>query len=331
MLTEPRDLAADAVLSGVRAGWDPAVTWAEHVPVGAGAFHWRVGTPAGARWFATADPVVDLDDARRRANAYTAAAQLSSVLDFVAGPVPGLHGETATRLGASYLLTVAPHLDATPVTDPVTGDFPDDGARADVCSMLARLHTARRPAGIPLWQPRIGWRSTARRAQLEAVRTAPIWGSGPLGPPAWRVVTGAAPLLDRALRRFDLLAGAATGTASAWVPTHGEPHAANVMATAGGPRLGDWATLAVAPPERDLRHVLLEAEGSDPELAYLASGGAPRAMAADLIELFELEWHLSEVAETAAQLAAPHDGTADDERALEALDVDLAALSRRWG
>ena len=335
MLAEPRDLSVETVLSGVCAGWDPAVTWAEHLPVGASAHHWQAGAEAGPRWFVTADAMADADNARRRACCYAAAAQLSAVLDFVLAPAPGLRGETTTPLPPSYLLSVAPYVEGQPVgelaTGPARGTFADDAARADVASMLARLHTARRPAGIPTWQPRIGWRSSVRRQQLDAVRRATPWDTGPLAHPAWQVVTGAAPLLDRATRRFDLLAAAASGSIAAWVPTHGEPHAGNVLATSGGPRLVDWATLAVAPPERDLRHVLPDAEGSDPELAYLASGGAPRVMSEDLLELFALESHLAEVADAAATFAAPHDGGPDDERSLEQLDTELAALSARWG
>jgi spectinomycin phosphotransferase len=118
------------------------------------------------------------------------------------------------------------------------------------------------------------------------------------------------------------------------VPTHGRPHGSHVLATAGGLRLADWATLAVAPPERDLQHVLVDADGEDPELAYLASGGVPRAMSPDLLELFALERHLSEVADSAVRLAAAHPGSADDERCLEDLDTELDALrdlARAWG
>ena len=335
MLAEPRDLSVETVLATVRAGWDPAVTWAEHLPVGSAAFHWQAGADAGPRWFVTVDPVADADEDRRTSGCYAAAAQLSATLDFVLAPAPGVLGETSARLSASYLLSVAPYVEGQSVGEPDAGPgrgrFADDQARADVASMLARLHTARRPAGIPTWQPRIGWRSSARRQQLDAVRNATPWDTGPLAHPAWQVVTGAAPLLDRVIRRFDLLAGAASGSIAAWVPTHGEPHADNVLATPGGPRLVDWATLAVAPPERDLRHVLPEAEGNDPELAYLASGGAPRVMSEDLLELFALEAHVAGVAGAAAVLAGPHQGGPDDERALEGLDTELAALSSRWG
>ena len=238
MLEEPRDLTAETVLAAVRTGWDAAVTWVEHAPVGTAAFHWRAGTAHGNRWFVTADPVPDAEDRDRRADAYAASAQLSAAHDFVLAPVPGLHGEAVRAMPPHYLLSVAPYVECASLAHPETAGFPDDDARSEVAAMLARVHTGRRPVGIPTWQPRVGWRGTSRRREVDRVRSATTWDAGPLSAPAWRVVTGAAPMLDRALRRFDLLAAAAVGTASAWVPTHGEPHAANVLGTAGGLRLG---------------------------------------------------------------------------------------------
>jgi spectinomycin phosphotransferase len=77
--------------------------------------------------------------------------------------------------------------------------------------------------------------------------------------------------------------------------------------------LVDWESLRLAPRERDLRTVLRGADGAEPFSAYVAHGGI-----ADLddhmVELFDLEWWLSEVADYAVRFSRPHAGDAEEER-----------------
>ena len=119
------------------------------------------------------------------------------------------------------------------------------------------------------------------------------------------------PELGRLYRRFDQLAAQALEGRERWVPTHGEPHTANVLWQLGGPVLVDWESLRVAPRERDLRTVLRGADGAEPLSAYVAHGGTAE-LDDDMVELFDLEWWLWEVAEYAVRFHGPHDGDDDD-------------------
>ena len=92
------------------------------------------------------------------------------------------------------------------------------------------------------------------------------------------------------------------------VVTHGEPHAGNVLVSAGRSLLIDWDTVATAPPERDL---------------WLAAGGwsggvrrgAPPVLRThrrphwDLLDLYRVDWLLSDVASLAGTLRDPHGRT----------------------
>jgi spectinomycin phosphotransferase len=96
-----------------------------------------------------------------------------------------------------------------------------------------------------------------------------------------------------------------------WVPTHGEPHTANQLLTPDGLVLVDWESLASAPRERDLR-ALVESGYADlvpPDWA--------------MIEMFDLEWRLDEIAGYAAWFAAPHRGGEDDRIAFQGLLDEL--------
>jgi spectinomycin phosphotransferase len=82
------------------------------------------------------------------------------------------------------------------------------------------------------------------------------------------------------------------------------------MLTADGELLlVDWETLALAPPERDLAALPPADRGEHAE---------PR-----MLEMFALEWTLSEVEEYQRWFRAPHTGTEDDEIALAGLRDEL--------
>jgi spectinomycin phosphotransferase len=109
--------------------------------------------------------------------------------------------------------------------------------------------------------------------------------------------------------RYHALVAQAAGLT--WVPTHGEPHAGNQLVTASGVLLVDWESLSLAPRERDL--------------GPLIAAGYADAVAPDwaMVELFDLEWRLDEVAQYADWFAAPHSGTASDAVAFEGLVEEL--------
>jgi spectinomycin phosphotransferase len=156
------------------------------------------------------------------------------------------------------------------------------------------------------------------------------WSGGPWSGPASRLVAEARPVVESCLKRFALLGAAVNGTVGRWVVTHGEPHPGNVVTTDEGPRLVGWATVALAPRERDLREVLGEADGQAPWFAYLEAGGRPEPLSPDTVELFSLQWHLSEVAELAVRLSRPHADDADNARDFGDLEDELTALVQGW-
>jgi len=181
-----------------------------------------------------------------------------------------------------------------------------------------------------VWRPRVGWRAGARAADLEQRLGSTDWTGGPWSGPAARLVADARPVVERGLKRFALLGAAVNGNAGPWVVTHGEPHTGNAMSTPDGIRLVDWDTVALAPRERDLREVLGQADGHDPWYAYLEAGGRPEPLSPDTAELFDLQWHLSEIAELAVRLSLPHADTADTARDFGDLEDELSALVDGW-
>jgi spectinomycin phosphotransferase len=196
--------------------------------------------------------------------------------------------------------------------------------------MLGELHAEHRPRHLPVWRPTIGWHPHAGRDQLDECLSRDEWTGGPWSVPAGRMLAECRSVVRRAMRRFALLGAAVSGSADRWVVTHGEPHSGNVVDTPDGLRLVDWATLRLAPRERDLREVLGEAEAAGPWFAYVESGGRPEPLSPDALELFALEWHLSEIAEHAVLFSRPHEDTADARRSFGDLEAEAAALVGGW-
>lgn len=95
-----------------------------------------------------------------------------------------------------------------------------------------------------------------------------------------------------------------------WVPSHGEPHHAHQLRTADGLVLPDGEAPRRAPAEHDYLDI------ADELRVHLGA----RDWA---IELFELEWRLTEIAEDVDWFRRPHTGSADDEAAWTGLQEDL--------
>lgn len=109
------------------------------------------------------------------------------------------------------------------------------------------------------------------------------------------------------------LAAAIEARGAAWVVTHGEPHAANVMHTRDGLALIDWDTVAIAPPERDLWMVAAAATDAD----------------AQAIDYFRLTWGLKDLAEWLNIFRRPHEDTDDTARSYRGL-LEVVASRDRW-
>ena len=97
------------------------------------------------------------------------------------------------------------------------------------------------------------------------------------------------------------------------VLTHGEPHPGNTMLTAEGWRLIDWDTALIAPPERDLWHL------ATPETlaAYEATTGVQPDP--EMLELYRIQWDLTDLVEVTRVFSHPHTGTANDDQSWEIL------------
>jgi spectinomycin phosphotransferase len=99
---------------------------------------------------------------------------------------------------------------------------------------------------------------------------------------------------------------------------HSESHCRWGSVTPDGLRLVDWESLALAPRERDLVDLVDRGAASADAL------GAREPM----LELFRLDWRLSEIAEYAAWFRGPHGRSADDCAALEGLHWELRVAER---
>ena len=220
-----------------------------------------------------------------------------------------------------YLLTVTGYLEG----ESGAGDYVDDNQRALIAGALGALHAEPPPERARRWAPgpprRDVW--TTRLASLEQP-----WTAGPFAEQVRGALQDNAVGVGRLLARYDELAAGALERRDDWVPTHGEPHTGNVLWLAGGPVLVDWESLRVAPRERDLRTVLRGADGALPLSAYTAHGGSPD-LDDDMVELFDLDWWLAEVAGLVERLAGLHAGDDDDGRDLAALLEELADLPTR--
>ncbi|WP_019202745.1 phosphotransferase [Tsukamurella sp. 1534] len=300
MLTPPTNPTSDEVLAAVRRHWEPGADAATHLPVGFGAHHWRIdrdGTPWG---FATVDSDTALRPLGETASAYAAAARLhESGVPGVVSPLPTSDGARLVPMGGGGL-SVTPWLDGrTPTAAEALA-----GARRTV-ELLEALHAAEPPAELPGWVPR----APAGLAELVEEATRVPWTSGPYGEPARKALRARLSEIATWAERHRELAERAAESGH-WVPTHGEPHHANQLIVASGQVFVDWESLRCAPPERDLLDI--------PSHLREQRGARPWA-----VELFRLEWRLSEIAEYVDWFGLPHSGGADDDAAFAGLCEEL--------
>ncbi|MEU1800550.1 phosphotransferase [Streptomyces sp. NPDC019937] len=305
MLSRPSFISDDAVLRAVAAQWLPEADEVAHLPWGFGAHHWRVAG-GGTALFVTLDQLAPRHTAASLEAAYAGAAALGAAgVEAVCAPLPARSGRFTVDAGAG-VLSVTPWLEGR---TPTEAEAREPGHVRSVLAALAALHGSAPPDGLRRWAPRVG---PGFADELRA-RTARPWGSGPLAEEARTVLVGHADAITRWTGRYHALADLALERRDAWVPTHGEPHNDNQVMSAHGLRLVDWESLALAPRERDY--------------ADLLAAGAGDRLHADpaMVELFALDWRLSEIDEYARWFAAPHTGTEDDRTALEGLREELSA------
>ncbi|MFD7504690.1 phosphotransferase family protein [Streptomyces sp. NPDC059850] len=307
MLSRPSFISDETVARAVAAHWLPEAVEVGYLPWGFGAHHWRVAG-GGTALFVTLDQLAPRHTEASLEAAYAGAAALGAAgLGVVCAPLPARSGRFTVDVGAG-VLSVTPWLEGR---SPTEAEARDPDHVRDVLAALAALHGAAPPDGLRRWAPRVG----PGFAEELRVRTARPWTSGPLAEEARSAIADRDEAIARWTGRYFDLADLARAHQDSWVPTHGEPHHANQVVDARGLRLVDWESLALAPRERDYADLLAASAGA-------CAGDRLHADPA-MVELFALDWRLSEIDEYAGWFAAPHTGTNDDHTALEGLHEEL--------
>lgn len=299
MLCPPSHATDEQIAAAVAAHWLPEISAIAYLPVGFGAHHWQV-SGGDTTLFVTLDQLDPRHTAASLEAAYAAAAALAPVVDLVWPGIPTRDGWFTVPFGAGAL-SVTPWLTGRTPAEP---EAEEPRHISTVVAALASLHGARPPAGLRRWTPCAGpdFAEQLREWSAQEVRT------GPLAAEARGAVAARLAAIGQWTRRYLELAERAAERR--WVPTHGEPHFANQMITESGLKLVDWESLALAPRERDL--------------LACGAGRCPEADPA-MVELFELDWRLAEIAEYTRRFGASHPGNAEDLAALAALREELAA------
>lgn len=302
----------------------PPVT-AVYEPVGFGSHHWVLTAADGQRWFATLDVVDDPAAARLRESLTAAVTARDAGLDFVVAPLATRAGEPLVQAEPHLALAVYPHLVGA------SGGFDDaldTATRRELASMLAALHAV---APLPRCRSE-DFRIPGRRALERVVGRLRDGSTGPrhgaYGVALDSALRTHADGVVRALAEHDRLVAAAGEQRSRMVLTHGEPHPGNLVRTADGPRLVDWDTAMIGPPERDLWLVDARSGGAA-SAEYAAATG--RRLLPELMERYALAWALADVADFVDTLASAATRTEDTDWAWEALLGTLRDLDARFG
>jgi spectinomycin phosphotransferase len=315
----PADIRDSDVAAALARQWALAVRDLSYLPVGFGGYHWLAVDQAGSRWFVTvselAAPWVPDLPAAMQAAAWLAT---EAGLEFVVAPVPTRAGQVVGTLDSPHALTLFPYLDAVPsrFEDPV-----DDGDRAAIIDMLARLHTAI-PEGIQV--PSQPLQLTARQAIDQALASLGVpWTGGPYAEPGRDLLARYERPLRQACARFDGLLDQVREAGGPSVITHGEPHPGNLLRTRAGLCLVDWDTTALARPERDLWWVI---SGDQDAARYSRRTGW--TVDQDALALYRLRWGLDDLSEFLSEIRGPHQRTADMLVSWTGLQETLDAIAR---
>jgi spectinomycin phosphotransferase len=291
----PAALDEAGLLDLVRREWDDTIDELQHLPIGFGAHHWAGSAAGRRRLFVTLDRLEPKRSAPQLEDAYAAAAALAgSGLEFVLACLPSVRGGFTVPFGGAAV-------SATPWVDGAAGDgsFSDSDEAARCAVQLARLHDSTPPSRTPVWRPLV---ARSFPEELERRLVSP-WHTGPYGEPARRDLLGKLASIQRWTEDYQALTEVAVGARGSWVATHGEPDTGNQLVTAAQRYLVDWESLKVAPAERDLRLFV------DLGCREALTG---RSLDWRMVEMFDLEWRLDEIAQYAAWFAAAHTGSASD-------------------
>ncbi len=299
------------LLRATSATWNLEVDEFRYVPKGAGSYHWIAESAGEPKYFITVD---DLDTkpwiGERRdltfeglGATYEAAWALEheAGLASVVAPLRCPTGSIMVRISAQYSIAVFPFVEGQAST---WGDPLHDRDRTALVRTLASLHQTTLRSGVPIARRPldIPERRALRVALSELDRP---WEGGPLSESARHALATHAHCVTGWLDRMDGLAKQLMAEGGAKVLTHGEPHPGNLIRTAGGLRLIDWDTVALAFPERDLW--MLD-DGSGGEFSQYEDL-TRRSINNTAISFYRLAWTLSDIASFGEMFRAPHDET----------------------
>jgi spectinomycin phosphotransferase len=232
--------------------------------------------------------------------------------------VPTSAGQVVGSLDRRHALTLFPYVDAAPSR---FADSIDDGDRAAIIDMLARLHTAT-PKGIRV--PSRPLELASRQAIEQALASLGVtWNGGPYAEPGRDLLARYERPLRQAFARFDGLLDRVREAGGPYVITHGEPHPGNLLRTRAGLCLVDWDMTALARPERDLWWVI---SGDQDAARYSWRTGW--TVNQDALALYRLRWGLDDIAEFLSEIRGPHQRTADTLLYWTGLQETLEAITR---
>jgi spectinomycin phosphotransferase len=291
MLSPPPDVVTEAVAAFVARTWDRPFAPAVFVPLGEDSWNYHCG-----------DLWVSLRrDLRGHVpQAYAAAAELAANgLEFVLAPVVTVAGEATARMG-NYPVVAFPYR----VLTPLDGLSMDAAACDEVIAKLARLHGSRISTALPEEDFSLAFEADVIVAIEAGLR--PPANNGPLSDTVTALLATHVNWISGLLAAFHAVALDCRRRGAHWCPTHGEPLPANLLRGRDGIMIADWGEAAMGPPERDFAHLIRTTR-------------ARPAGDSTLLEFYRLRWILSEIAEYASILLAPHVGHADDRAMVERL------------
>lgn len=305
MRTPPASVDDELIAQTLADHWSLAVEDIEHLPVGGGAHHWRA-TGAGGTLFVTLDQLGTRHSAASLDDAYATAADLAAGgLEMVCAPLRNRLGRFTVDAGVGFL-SATPWLEGQ---SPTEVEYRAPAHLTKVIDALDSLHATTAPGPLRDWSPRVA----SDFAQEVRSRTEHPWHSGPFGEVARTALAAHGSDIERWTLRYHELTLRAQSRRHTWVPTHGEPHEDNQVVHGTFLKLVDWESVRLAPRERDYSDLI-------------AAGCSDRLDPDPLmVELFALDWRLSEITEYADWFAEHHVGSEDDEEAIQGLHEELSA------
>lgn len=321
-----------AIASAVEAHWSIECRELVYAPVGFGSYHWWLTTARGGRLFVTLDDLSGMtsggDRDRERADlegAFSAAAALASAGHaFARGPVATSDGRVWCDLDEARILTLWPYVEGRSAAH---GDYDhDDDLRRAVLRALGTLHATPVHLAPATRAETFAVDNTHFLTEIAGGELGSGWSSGPYGAAAKRLAREHRMAIAALLTHYEHLVARAPSP-STWVITHGEPHAANVIATASGPVLIDWDTALIAPRERDLWMVVCGR--AEVDSAYTNDGRTVAPVRQDMLRLYAAQWELTELGIYLQHFRGPHGDDADTEASWTDLQKYLP-LGPRW-